>query len=109
MHRLLPVASSTVVDRCRCDRQTAYNHSCIQSRGDAVPFAPAPSDSNGNNLDIDVDAVDFDVPCWEKDVDYNDIPEKELLSSTRRHTYDVDNECNYEWDDSTSNVPFWWM
>ena len=74
-----------------------------------MPFAPALSDSSGNNIYIDVDSVDFDVPCWEKDVNYDDIPEKELLESARRQTDYLDNECNCEWNDSTSNVPFWWM
>ena len=104
--RLLPVATSTAVNRAGCDRQATCNCSCVQSCGDSVAFE---SDSDSNYTDIDVDAVGFDVPCWEKDVNYDYIPEEELLASTRRVLDDVDNENNYDWDDSTSNVPFWWM
>lgn len=106
---LLPVATSTAIHRAGCDRQAMCNCSCVQSCGDSVAFKAAESDSDSNYTDIDVDAVGFDVPCWEKDVNYDYIPEEELLASTRRVLDDVDNENNYDWDDSTSNVPFWWM
>jgi len=105
---LLPVATPSAVNGGGCDRQGAYC-SCMEPCGDSAIFEAEPTDGDSSYVDVDVNTVEFDVPCWEKDVNYDNIPEEELLASCRREQDDVDNEYYYDWDDPTSNVPFWWM